>query len=896
MTTSTDAVPALVEPVVRQYARSLVAKVGKASAAPVLILRAQPTWNGPEVIDVAALGESAEVRVHIKPCVSSLAIREAIHSLPQGDYLVVLSDRTDSDLDLGILSYCFDQRVVTPSLWEAVRGSFQARHIDSLLTRLSWVPEVLIEQTPPGGWPVAPAGVLTRDHALSHLTASLLGLPSSDMDPSMLLAWTLDSSSASFRHQSQIVQQGIISWVDEMIGPVAALALTSACQGHSVDAISLGLAADVLWDEGATGPDAIAARTRLERWTGVRNLQPDIARAFADAARGASQRMAHQPGPGHARMMVRATALFDDLDYTHGAEQSTVLPVGFDARLRDLARAVRDFLASPASGTGGVEEAFTRLLRHDAAVSNPSTVTARMGVRLARWLAMPDSEPPTSLEQAVLRQARDDSFVDWAAADVWVGSTDPEVASAWAALYQAVRERRDRHDRQFADLLADATSRGTLPDTLVPAESIIATTLQPFAVSAGRALLILIDGMSTAVAAELTEEALRTGWFEAVPEPSMARIATLAVLPTLTRYSRTSLFTGSLQAGGQAEERAGFNSLTGGQIFHKADLVGAAGEALPGALLAAINSSSPLQAVVLNTVDDTLAKADPGGLDWTLPQIRHLQALLDEAGRAGRAVILISDHGHVVERGGTPHPIEGAEARWRPPNGSVPDPEREISLTGRRVLAEGGSIIAAVDETLRYSTKQAGYHGGASAAEAVIPIIVLSRNPDQLTSTGWVPAPPQVPAWWNDEIATTAPRTSPAASSSTKKPKDTGPTLFDVEERAPEPATSPHAALVEEVMASPIYVAQKARYGARAASDDFVRAALTVLLRQSGRAHRDTVAAAAGIPGMSISGALVTLRRQLNVEGYDVIVVDADEVTVILDAGLLRQQFLDGIA
>ena len=240
-------------------------------------------------------------------------------------------------------------------------------------------------------------------------------------------------------------------------------------------------------------------------------------------------------------------------------------------------------------------------------------------------------------------------------------------------------------------------------------------------------------------------------------------------------------------------------------------------------------------------------------------------------------------------------PIVGAEARWRLPGGSIPDPEREIALTGRRVLAEGGSIIAAVDETLRFATKQAGYHGGASAAEAVIPIIVLSRNPDQLAATGWVPAPPQVPAWWNDEIASAAPATTPSAPSSTKKAKDTGPTLFDVEEGAPEVVAAPYATFVEEVMASPIYAAQKARYGARAASDDLVRAALTVLLRQSGRAHRDTVAAAAGIPAMSISGAIVNLRRQLNVEGYDVMVTDADEVTVILNVDLLRQQFLEGL-
>ena len=47
---------------------------------------------------------------------------------------------------------------------------------------------------------------------------------------------------------------------------------------------------------------------------------------------------------------------------------------------------------------------------------------------------------------------------------------------------------------------------------------------------------------------------------------------------------------------------------------------------------------------------------------------------------------------------------------------------------------------------------------------------------------------------------------------------------------------------------------------------------------------------------MSIPGAIVNLRRQLNVEGYDVMVTDADEVTVILNIDLLRQQFLEGLA
>ena len=118
---------------------------------------------------------------------------------------------------------------------------------------------------------------------------------------------------------------------------------------------------------------------------------------------------------------------------------------------------------------------------------------------------------------------------------------------------------------------------------------------------------------------------------------------------------------------------------------------------------------------------------------------------------------------------------------------------------------------------------------------------------------------------------------------------------IDFPELAPVAAGPADESLLAALLASPIYQAQKARYGARAASDDIVRSAVSVLLAQSGRAHRDTLATAAGIPAHRLPQTLVALRRQLNVEGYDVLSVDVDEVTVILDVALLRQQFLDGL-
>jgi hypothetical protein len=225
------------------------------------------------------------------------------------------------------------------------------------------------------------------------------------------------------------------------------------------------------------------------------------------------------------------------------------------------------------------------------------------------------------------------------------------------------------------------------------------------------------------------------------------------------------------------------------------------------------------------------------------------------------------------------------------------DPDREIALSGRRVLAPGGAIVAAVDEALRYATKQAGYHGGASAAEAVIPVIVLSRTPDDLRAAGWVPAAPQAPAWWNDALAagtSAIPVTVSAPAPKRPAPAAPGQGLLDMDIPDDVPATT-GPSLVDELLASPIYQAQKARAGARGADDATVSAAVDVLLTHAGRVHRDTLAAAAGIPSMRIPTTLTALRRQLNVEGYDVLYVDVDQVTVVLDVPLLRQQFLEDL-
>src|SRR5699024_2636029 len=89
-------------------------------------------------------------------------------------------------------------------------------------------------------------------------------------------------------------------------------------------------------------------------------------------------------------------------------------------------------------------------------------------------------------------------------------------------------------------------------------------------------LLLVLDGMSAAAATAVLDDIRdrRPQWTEPLPERTTHRASAIAVLPTLTNVSRTSLFAGKVTRGGQDAEQAGFAGLTRahglrGELFHK---------------------------------------------------------------------------------------------------------------------------------------------------------------------------------------------------------------------------------------------------------------------------------------------------------------------------------------
>ncbi len=361
------------------------------------------------------------------------------------------------------------------------------------------------------------------------------------------------------------------------------------------------------------------------------------------------------------------------------------------------------------------------------------------------------------------------------------------------------------------------------------------------------------------------------------------------------------------------------------RLFHKADLTPGPGQALAAEVRAAIADPETVVGVVLNVIDDTLDKSKPGGpVHWTVETVTYLRPILDQARRGGRPVVLTADHGHVLEwghsldRGQSASSVRSDSARYR-----IGEPGAgEIVIRGPRVLTAGSEVVAAVDETIHYTPKKAGYHGGASPAEVVIPAITLLPS-DSLLPPGWFAydAAGHAPAWWDLPASTGHPSDHPTAqptragaatrdggsrrsSPPAAAPDDSG-ALFGIAEAAglapaasvAGPATTDGAvtagatSLGARIVASPRLSVQR-QFLRRAPDNASIAALIDAMARAGGRLTITEAASIAEESPVRMSGYLAQVTRLLNVDGYPVLATIDGGRTVELNVPLLRQQFL----
>ncbi|MGX6744308.1 BREX-2 system phosphatase PglZ [Streptomyces xantholiticus] len=926
-----------------------------------VLLRSAPQWDGPAE---HAWGDGLSARIASAP--SPLAVHELLlghlsDTAAGPALLVVLTDREQNELDPAVLARAHKKRIDTVDSWDVVRDAFGAHQVDQRLRDDKWAAEALLDAAPPrGGWPRLGGGILSRGTALSALALRRLRLGSYQdeearqdhttsadrLDTHALLGWSLrPGRPESFLALRGPERDGLAEFLgqDDRAGLAGRALLALVEAEHGPDAVAFGLVCAALWCHAEPDAAVYTARGRAERWFGerppARGEQLDtMAAAFGRAseeylstllASAARDGAAHAEDAREARrtsdtVLERASVLVRQFGAEAAARTSPLLPAGLDARFTAVGAAL-------AAGEPGPLDAAVRSLSEHRRAQGPEVRSrierTRMAQRLVRWLATePEVEAP-HVGGAIERHLTETGWVDRALEHIEAGGDpDDRVRAAYDALAVRVRERRHEIDRAFARVLATWTAAGTDPGGMLTVETFLDRVVKPVVRAAGRRVLLLVlDGMSAAIATELGEE-LRASWAEFDPvtaEGAPRRRAMAAALPTVTSVSRTSLFAGRLTQGAQQDEARLFPVLPlwGGApaaVFHKDDLrADSAGDTFGPALTEALMDGRTHVAVVLNAIDDRLAKEQKlGDGAWQAGHIPGLEDLLRIAASQGMAVVITSDHGHVVDRHGvkvdTGSPLS---ARHRTPDGAVGP--AEIALHGPRVVAPepGGSIVALWDADSRYTARKAGYHGGASLAEFTIPVLAFLPF-GAVPPASWRELGDQRPAWWAlDEPAarpvTAAPSVPPGPAATAKRQARQKPTksqarlarthdsLFEV---AVVPASGEEGTLLSATVVGPddtlvaALFASEAFQGqigllARKPPLDKVEGAIRALLDAGGTLPVSALAQRVSYPVTRADGFAAILRQLLNYDGVQVLETLPDGRTVRLDLPLLRLQF-----
>ncbi|MGV9374243.1 BREX-2 system phosphatase PglZ [Nonomuraea sp. NPDC003707] len=910
----------------------------------VVVLRSDPQWDGPAEVTWAS-GQRARVATAVSP----LAVHELVlDHLGAGEeapaLLVVLTDREQSELDPAILARVHKQRVEAVDRWNVVQQAFGADGIDPGLQEANWAAEALLDATPPGGWPQVAGGLLPRRVALSELATRRLRLGryatdhdqlfGDNLDIYALLSWSLSSGGPETLLALRAPERdGLAAFLgeDDQAGAAGRALRALVAAEHGAEAVPFGLVCAALWQHAEADAQSHRGRGRAERWFGEHppaagEALDVLAMAFGRACEefvtvllGVSRSDPDEERARRARristmVLDRAEALSHRLGADAQAAASPILASGLKARFAQAG------LALASEEPKAIAEAMQELDDHRLAADADARVRidrVRMAQRLTQWLATDPAEETETVAAAVQRHVTETGWVDQALEHLESGGDpEPSVKAVYDTLGVRVRERRHAVDRSFATALAGWTSAGTDPGSMLTVETFLHRVVRPVvAAKTGRRILLLVlDGMSAAIACELGEE-LRRHWAEYDPladaQDKPRRRAMAAALPTLTAVSRTSLFAGKLMRGTQADEKRLFpaHRFWGGApaaVFHKDDLRGGtAGDSFGPALADALADPQTHVAVVLNTIDDRLAKEQKlGDGAWRLDQIGMLRELLRAAADQGMAVIMTSDHGHVVDRHGAKAVGEAVDsARHRRPGGNLLD--AEVLLSGPRVVwpETDGAIVALWDADSRYTSQKAGYHGGASPAEVTIPVLAFlpfGAEPPK----GWRELGDQHPSWWSlrQPAATPSAVTPPTApqpkkpAKRTKVPQPTHDALFDVVLEAGGQDTlltpklrSADDMLVEALLASDIFNEQ-VNLLARKPPMDKVRSAILVLL-DSGTLPSTALAQRVGYLTARADGFAAVLRQLLNYEGVQVLETLPDGRTLRLNTGLLQEQF-----
>jgi PglZ domain len=866
----------------------------KSSHARAIGIKTGTRWQGDEKQNIGG----QEFR--FVQCDSSLQARELLIEAENSPTpIVLISDLNDIDLGLDAVARLAKGKLFAVRPWPIVLDLFQARDIDPALLAMRWLADALLDIAPSEGYPPAPSGILDEETVWGFFLRHRLRLDRPCPDARDILEWSLEAENlARYLDAPKELREGIRCWVERWAGPVGDLIFGCIESGHGKDAVAVGLACFVL-AKAFDVSEVKEAAVRLERMTGNKRIIEEHARVWAEASGNLIEKMlARDSENEEMRALVRSDEILKEGRVERLAYLSPWSPVGFELRLARYGAALQTSVDSGLEGfPPDIEGLAEEVIEHQLAERYEERVArVQMSLRLLRWLKARKEHLGDSLPGAAQAYLRDGGFVDWARNRLLGGEGIETLAKAYASLVEVATSRRERENKTFAELLVGWSDTGSTGEGVIAIEDVLKSVVAP-ASQANPVLVIVADGMGVAVFRELMDDITSQGWIQLVSSGWSQPKPVIAALPSVTEISRASLLCGKLTKGASPDEAQGFannNELLAASragfppvLFHKATLTDVGGSDLTTEIRAEIASDKRrVVGVVVNAIDDHLAKGEQVLVPWRLRHLPVLEQLLYAARDSGRVVILTSDHGHIIERQTTLRRAAEGERYRADDDAPLGD---ELIVAGARVLTPNGRLIAPWSESVRYAGKKHGYHGGLTPQECVVPLAVLSRFDQSMA--GWSEVPAFTPEWWYaSDVETECPAPEPRQKTSSERPtKSKGHLpLFD---DPVSPITGSAADWIENLMKSDAFATQSKLAGRAAPSPELVRSFLATISERGGTMLKGALAQRLGQPEIRVHGIIATMRRVLNVDGYAVLAADETSDSVTLDLKLLRVQF-----
>ncbi len=733
-------------------------------------------------------------------CPQRLPRGSSHHPLPAGCYQVV---EVDSPLDFyrqaaaaeqqqaKIIVLCREREWLSQDLqdrlpngelikldaWEAIKRLFGAEEIEHSLKAKRDLAQWLLE-CDNQDFPKAPTGVLTEELAWDTFLKKRLGLNKECYDPYYLLdclsktvnqtssyapnllekpsglgrSDTFGQSEASSGTRGPGLSPGAESgraWLARHGGPEVDLLLELYFRTDARETLALCLVFEVLC-LAPPDPEVHMALGSLSQLLNGRRLEITVGKKLA-ALFGKLINLS-ESSSWLPPIETRAKEMLSQLHSLPLARHSQILPEGWD------------YLLTTAVSDACEIDSKAHLLYSKR---SDDLLVLQMARRVERFLNAPTRLPKDRLASWVADYQSNIAWLDQALH--WLARPHPALAGHCQSLIAQAAPWRETYNQGFAQCLGRTPELANPPgkDGVFGVEHFIDHVLLPLLQDSrdDRLLLIVLDGCSQAALLDLLESLDSQNWSHF--NHANTHRAILSALPSVTEVARTSLLSGKLSQGNAGDELKSFSCHPGlvqacgphygPRLFHK--------KSVDEAVQVAGRRDHKLVAVVLNAIDDTLAKDEQLRLNWSLELIAPLRPLLEAARSSQRRVLLVSDHGHVLDPNdgrkiATPagaarcqpldetisgtYPAVSGGNRWRPSSGQPVDlPAIEFS-GGRLQLAERAQLL--YSDALRFGPRKRGYHGGCSPAEMVCALALIGQPGQEIPN--WVEARRRPPQWW----------------------------------------------------------------------------------------------------------------------------------------------------